>query len=168
MKLDLHYFFEPKHAKWIISIFVCMFSLLILIKLIWLIRLPSRLADLPKEIKPITQTKPDTTNYFLQSTLFGIYVPPDLSEAGVKKSMLDVTIVGILFAVPIEGSQVIIKASDGDEKTYLLGDTLPGGAVIKRITASGVLVERNGVLESLSLPKEDLTFEPIPKPLKDE
>ena len=51
---------------------------------------------------------------------------------------------------------------------YKIGDKIPGGAIIKRIMAGGVLAERNGALESLSLPKNDLTFEPVAKPLQEE
>ncbi|TAL61544.1 MAG: general secretion pathway protein GspC, partial [Legionella sp.] len=102
----------------------------------------------------------------LNASLFGIYMPNDLNS--VKKSMLDVTLVGILFANNLEDSQVIIKAANGDELNYKLGDSIPGDATIKKITANGVLVERNGILESLSLPKNALTFEPAAEPLEEE
>jgi general secretion pathway protein C len=100
--------------------------------------------------------------------LFGIYVPSDLNEGAVKKSMLNVTLVGILLADKDSESQVIIRSASGEEKTYKIGDKIPGDASVERIMAWGVLVEHNGTLESLSLPKNDLVFEPVPKPLKEE
>ncbi|MDI1351663.1 MAG: type II secretion system protein N, partial [bacterium] len=86
----------------------------------------------------------------------------------VKKSRLNLTLVGILLGDKMEDSQVIIRSADGEEQTYRIEDKIPGGALIKRIMAGGVLVERNGALESLSLPKNDLTFDPVPKPLIEE
>lgn len=169
MRLELHYFLVPKHAKWLIAIGASFFTLLILIEFAFLLSLPYNLSDSSKkDVKPEAPIKVDTTSYLLETAIFGVYVPNDLNVDTIKKSVLDVTLVGILLAKPLEDSQVIIKAANGEEKTYLLGDTIPGGAIIKRITAGSVLVERAGALESLSLPKDDLTFEPIPKPLKEE
>ncbi|KTD18582.1 general secretion pathway protein C [Legionella lansingensis] len=100
--------------------------------------------------------------------LFGAYVPTNLADAEIKQSMLDVEVVGILFSNKEENSQVIIRAGGGQEKIYMIGDTLPGGAVIKRISENGVVVLHNGVLESLSLPKNELLFDAPAKPLIEE
>ena len=100
--------------------------------------------------------------------LFGDYVPINLSEADIKQSMLDVELVGIMYSANEKESQVIIRAGGGEEKSYLIGDTLPGGAVIKRISEKGVVVLHNGALESLSLPKNELIFEAPAKPLIEE
>jgi general secretion pathway protein C len=169
MKFDIHYLFVPRYAKWIIITLVSLFSILILISLSSLI-LTS--LDTSKSIlqdkKLENNSKIDTTNYLLDSPLFGVYVPPEFNEESVKKSLLDVTLVGVLLSNQERKSQVIIRSAGGEEKTYAVGDSIPGGALIKRITSAGVLVERDGSLESLSLTKEDLTIEPVPKPLEGE
>ena len=97
---------------------------------------------------------------------FGDYVPKTLSDAGVKQSMLNLKIVGIMFAKNEKDSHVIIMTAAGKEETFKVGESLPGGAIIKRITADGVLIGHNGVLESLSLPKNVLIFEAPAKPLQ--
>ena len=79
--------------------------------------------------------------------------------------MLNVNLVGVLLGNTMDESQVIIQSANGEEQTYKIDDMIPGDAVIKKIMANGVLVERNGTLESLSLPKNDLTFEAVAKPL---
>lgn len=79
--------------------------------------------------------------------------------------MLNLEVVGIILATKEEDSKVIIRASDGTEAVYYIGDTLPGGALIKRITEEGILVMRNGELESLSFPRNELIFEPPAKAL---
>lgn len=105
-------------------------------------------------------------NAGLNVPLFGEYIPKQLSDVNIKRSMLNLHVVGILFSSKKSDSQVIIRASNGDEQAFKIGDTIPGGAVLKQITADGVLVKHDGVLESLSLPKNELIFDAPPKPLK--
>lgn len=102
----------------------------------------------------------------LNTPFFGDYVPKNLDDGDVKQSMLDLTVVGIMFADKEGASHVIIRMAGGREQTFGVGDSLPGGAIIKRITPEGVLIKRNGALESLSLPKNKLIFEAPAKPLK--
>ncbi|WP_298624054.1 type II secretion system protein N [uncultured Legionella sp.] len=169
MKFDIHHLVSPRYAKWIIISLISLFSVLILFEYTSLF-FPGNQQSSSSDIVINSQgeAKQDSFNAILNTSLFGVYVPDNLNEDSVKKSMLDVTLVGILLADDMEESQVIIRSSSGEEKTYKLDDKIPGGAVIKRIMAGGVLVERNGNLESLSLPKNDLTFEPVAKPLKEE
>ncbi len=112
-----------------------------------------------------TPTSPHALNKGLHMPFFGEHVPDNLHDANVKQSMLDLHVVGILFAKNEQNSQVIIRAAGGREQIYGVGDSLPGGVVIKRITPEGVLVGQNGSLESLSFPKNELIFEPPVKPL---
>lgn len=169
MKFDIHYLLSARYAKWIIMSLISLFSLLIIIEFAGILLPYSKTSvTSEKETVPLGGEKQDSFRDILNSSLFGVYVPNDLNEGSVKKSMLNVELVGILFADKIDESQVIIRSSSGEEKTYKIGDKIPGGAVIKRIMAGAVLVERDGNLESLSLPKNDLIFEPVAKPLKEE
>jgi general secretion pathway protein C len=104
-------------------------------------------------------------NRFLSSPFFGEYVPKNLNESDVKRSMLNLTVVGIMLSTHEDESKVIVRTANGQEKTYTVGDSLPGGATIKRITIDGALVIRNGELESLTLPKNELIFEAPAKPM---
>lgn len=115
-------------------------------------------------VNPST-VNPDKNHRGLTEPFFGKYIPKAIDDASVKESVLNVKVVGILFAIREEDSQVILKIASGREQTFSVGDTVPGGAVIKRITAQGVLFERNGALESLSLPKNELIFDAQAKPL---
>lgn len=102
------------------------------------------------------------------AALFGDYVPVNMADETIKQSMLDVDIVGIMYSTQPDDSQVLLRAAGGEEKSYRVGDTLPGGAVIKRIGKDGIVVLHNGTLESLSLPKNELRFEEPAKPLLEE
>ena len=99
----------------------------------------------------------------LNSPLFGEYIPESLNE--IQQSILNLQVVGIIFADNEQQSQVIIRLANEEEALFKVNDTLPGGAIIKKITKDGVLVLRNGMLESLSFPKNELTFEPPAKAL---
>jgi general secretion pathway protein C len=95
--------------------------------------------------------------------LFGTYVPRNVKDSDIKESMLNLEIVGILFSMNEKGSQVILRMASGQQMTYQVGDKVPGGAVIKRITHDGVLFERLGTLERLNLPKDTLRMEKAPR-----
>lgn len=113
------------------------------------------------------KAKQPSLNVSLNTAFFGDYVPKNLSDSDVKQSMLDLTVVGIMFSDNSEeASHVIIRSAGGRDQTFGIGDSLPGGVVIKRITSDGVLIGRNGSLERLSLQKNALTFEPPAKPLR--
>ena len=105
------------------------------------------------------------SNNGLNKPFFGKYVPKNMNDADVKQSMLNFKVVGIMLASPEENSQVILHMAGGRDQSFRVGDTLPGGAMIKRITVDGVFVERKGELESLSFPKNELIFEVQAKPL---
>lgn len=169
MRFDFQYLLSAKYAQWITIALIFLFSVLIIGELFSLRFSPVTVQAIPETPKnKVVATKEDSVKSILKASLFGVYVSNDLNEQSVKKSMLNVTIVGILFADKIEDSQVIIRSSNNEEKTYKIGDKIPGDAVIKRIMAEGVLVEREGNIESLTLLKNELIFEPVAQPLKEE
>lgn len=102
----------------------------------------------------------------LNMPLFGKFISKEDRKLPIKRTTLNVNLVGVLFSPQKQNSYVIIRTADRKELVFKMGDTIPGGAIIKKITTDGVLVERDGVLESLSLPKNELIFDAPPKPLK--
>ena len=97
---------------------------------------------------------------------FGDYVPKNIDAGGVRQSQLNLIVVGVISATDEKDSLVILQKPNGDELFFHVGDELPGGGVVKRITSKGVLVARDGELERLSLPQEELNFEAPAKPLE--
>jgi general secretion pathway protein C len=167
VKLDIQSFLSSKHAKWLIIALISLFCLLTVSeysKLIWSLSEPEPSPASEEQI--IVPTKKDSFDSLVRSSLFGVYVSNDLSGDNVKKSMLDITLVGILLGNTANDSQVIIRTANGEEKNYRVNDKIPGGVVLKRIMAGGILVEHNGSLERVTLQKEELKFEPAAKPLK--
>lgn len=101
----------------------------------------------------------------LNTPFFGEYVPDSLDDANIQQSMLNLKVVGIIYSEQEGHSAAIIRTPDEKELLFHVGDALPGGVIIKKITPEGVLVGREGGLERLSLPKDELQFEDQPKPL---
>ena len=169
MKLDIHYFLSSKHAKWLIISLIALFTVLTLVEYSKLF-LSSLHVEAPSTLNEtaISPTKKNSFDYIMNSSLFGVYVSNDLNGNNVKKSMLNITLVGILLGNTAEDSQVIIRSANGEEKNYKVSDKIPGGALIKRIMADGIIVEHDGSLESVSLPKNELIFEPVAKPLRND
>lgn len=168
MKLDMTYFLSSKYARWLIISLILVFSLLTLSEFIKLFGSVEE-QESSSNVQVVSPAPPKNSLEALsQSALFGVYVPNDLNSDNVKKSMLNIALVGILLGNTSESSQVIIRLADGEEKNFKVNDKIPGGALIKKIMADGILVEHNGSLESVSLPKSELIFEPVAKPLKNE
>lgn len=166
MKFDSSYFWSARYAKWIIFTMVAIFGLLIVFEIGSYFTFQNTINQPPPKTTQTTPTIQTEANiHQLGTTLFGKYVPQDLTSTEIKVSKLNIEVVGILFAKNEKESQVTIKTSNGEENTYSVGDTIPGDAVIKRIMPNGLLVEYNGAIESLSFPENRLSFEPVPKPL---
>ena len=151
------------------KVFCLSFALLLIWQLLsGVINLYSINARFSVQPRTIVIKRAESTEQNLKNALllpiFGEYVPNNLKDLEIKRSNLNLKLVGILFSKEEAHSQVIIKALGEREQTYKIGDTVPGGAVIKRITVDGLLLLRKGVLESLSLPKNELIFAP---PVKD-
>lgn len=165
MTLDIHSLWTDKSVKWIIRFFSALFLILIGFKIYSLLTFNDRVHQPVSSISPKIITKNTSEDKIINSSLFGDYVPTDLTTAEIKQSMLNVDIAGVLFADNVGNSQVIIRGAGGDEHNYRVGDTIPGGAVIKRIMVDGILVDYNNALERLNLQKNKLTFEPPAQPL---
>lgn len=112
--------------------------------------------------EPVRQAK---QHQALHVDFFGEYVPHALGDVGVERSKLNASIIGILYSSDENASQVLIEVPGHANKVFNLGDTIPGGAVIKRIAPEGILLMRGGLMESLSLPKNELNFAPPPQPM---
>ena len=57
-------------------------------------------------------------------------------------------------------SQALIAIAGGASKVYKIGDALPDGVKIYAIAADAVVLENDGRLEKLPLPREALVFKP--------
>ena len=110
-----------------------------------------------------TTTKTITLNLqALKSPLFGPYIE---TLNNVPESDLDIQLMGVLKSDKSGESSVLIQVNN-QEKILGVNDSLPGGTKLIRIYPSSILIERDGHLEKISLPKETLNLLPLSKPME--
>jgi hypothetical protein len=114
----------------------------------------------PAPLPPIPIKTKTATIVFLKTPLFGQDLSKELNHEDIKPSMLNIKIEGVIFSTNESESSAILKTEHDPAQTYHVGDTILG-AMIKQITPEGILLMRNGTLERLNLPKNELIFEPI-------
>lgn len=61
---------------------------------------------------------------------------------------------GVIATGDASSARAFIAEANGEERSYAIGATLPGGARLSAVHADRVLLERNGQFETLSLPLE--------------
>ncbi|MGK0673741.1 MAG: type II secretion system protein N [Halothiobacillaceae bacterium] len=82
---------------------------------------------------------------------------PQLSDGtSAQDTRLPLVLRGVLAGQGL----ALIAASGQPERVYRVGDSLPGGAILRAVLADHVLLERAGILERLALPKETLLSSP--------
>ncbi|MGH8372809.1 MAG: type II secretion system protein GspC [Gammaproteobacteria bacterium] len=133
-------------------------SILLLLSSAWLLaRLTWALLPSPRSAAPIyTQNQGKTPQAFdinklIDQHLFGAAGVQTASK-NAPETTLDLTLNGIASDAHQPVSRAIITAG-GKQQTYGVGAQLPGGAVIKDILPDQVLLNLNGHVESLRLPK---------------
>lgn len=93
--------------------------------------------------------------------------PQETSFEEAPKTNLQLYLRGVFLAEGSGRSIAIIADHSGQERAYRVGDELTGDATIKQIQPYRVLLERNGRIEALEFPKQELaqrgTVEPAPR-----
>lgn len=87
--------------------------------------------------------------------LFGQYAPQAPVSSDAPDTTLALTLHGIVAGKRVQDSRALIVVN-GDEQPYAVGAQLPGGALIRAIYPDRVMLERDGRVEALRLPKADL------------
>jgi general secretion pathway protein C len=92
-----------------------------------------------------------------QRHLFGVKsAGPTPSVDSLPETQLNLTLSGVVASGSVTGGGAIIAAPGGVEAFYTINAQLPGGAMLKEVHPDRVVLERNGRLETLRLPKEGL------------
>ena len=101
------------------------------------------------------QTQQNSFNKLTAANIFGVNekaAPP--KQTKVPETKLNLSLKGVLAANPmVRASAIIAKGKSGKEDIFSVGDKMPGGILIKEIHPEYVVLERNGLLETLKLQK---------------
>jgi len=88
--------------------------------------------------------------------LFGeapVEARPQGDVANAQQTSLPLVLVGIIAADDPKDGLAILGENAAGAKVYAVGDNVPGGAKLHQVLADKVIIDRNGVLESLMLPR---------------
>ena len=101
------------------------------------------------------QTQQNSFNNLTTANIFGVSdkaVPQ--KQLKVPETKLNLALKGVLAANPMSrASAIIAKGKSGKEEIFSVGDKMPGGILVKEIHPEYVVLERNGLLETLKLQK---------------
>jgi general secretion pathway protein C len=108
---------------------------------------------------PITQAgNTQTVNVaaIVDAHLFGtaaVEAKPEQNGANARQTSLPLVLVGIIAADDPHDGLAILGENAAGAKVYAVGDNVPGGAKLDSVLSDKVLINRNGQLESLMLPR---------------
>ncbi len=105
-----------------------------------------------------TAPKANNQQAFRQLTsanLFGIAGQTKTTKTiRAPETRLNLVLKGVFAAIPMDNASAIIaRGKKGKEDIYGIGDKLPGGVTIREIHPEHVILERQGQLETLRMPK---------------
>ena len=100
--------------------------------------------------------------------LFGVpgAAEPTGDASDAPETQLNLQLRGAIASEDERFAHAIIADGSGTEKVYFMKDSLPGGAVLQRVQADRVILNRGGVLEALLLPKETQGASGSPTPMQ--
>ncbi len=83
-----------------------------------------------------------------------IVVPLDAPTEELEETRLALTLKGTMAGTDNRLTAAIIADNRNEEKVYAIGDTIVSGATLHAVYRDQVVLNRNGTLEALKLPKE--------------
>lgn len=144
----------------IMSLLLIVACAYLLVQITWMIFVPEDEAVLQalhkKQAVVSKQVQQDNFRKLSAANLFGESDKAVVQKASkAPETKLNLTLRGVLAATPAElASAIIAQGKAGKEDIYSIGDKMSGGVLIKEIHPTYVVLERNGQLETLKLPKE--------------
>lgn len=115
---------------------------------------PSKVAPAP--IAPQSRSETVDVAAIAGAHLFGeapAAARPQADASTAQQTSLPLVLVGIIAADDPEDGLAILGESAAGAKVYAVGDNIPGGAKLHQVLADKVIIDRNGVLETLMLPR---------------
>ena len=144
-------------APTLASVFSVLLLAWLLAELTWSL-IPQHAQEMATGPAPIANVRTVDAARVADRHLFGI-----AGVQGNAGNAPDTTLARILHGI-VSGKRAsdsrALVVVNGDEEPYAIGAQLPGGAVIRAIYVDRVLLERDGRLEALRLPKSDSAGSP--------
>src|SRR5215831_5629206 len=86
--------------------------------------------------------------------LFGAAAPPKQDGANAPQTSIPLVLTGTIAGNDPQNGLAILGQTAQTAKVYAVGDNVPGGAKLHSVYSDRVVIDRNGQLESLTLPHQ--------------
>jgi general secretion pathway protein C len=99
--------------------------------------------------------------------LFGAAKPVAVASAeNAAPTNIPLVLTGIIAASDPKNGLAIIGENASNAKVFAVGDTVPGGVKLHSVLSDKVLLDRNGTIESLALPRQSQGVAMAPPPVQ--
>ena len=148
----------PRVATWVLAILLGVQAALIVTDLTGSVRTSSSPAGTSASVRPATQRRINVAA-IANSHLFGTAASgaSAANAANAPQTSMPLVLTGIIAGDDPSTGVAIIGESASSAKVYGVGDNVPGGAKVHSVYSDRVLLDRNGTLESLALPRQFAT-----------
>ncbi len=143
----------PRIATWILAFALAVQAAIIVTNLAGSSH-PPKVAPVP--VSQPTRSQTVDVAAITSAHLFGdppLAAKPAQDAANAPQSNLPLVLVGIIAADDPQDGLAILGENAAGAKVYAVGDNIPGGAKLHQVLSDKVVIDRNGVLESLMLPR---------------
>jgi general secretion pathway protein C len=107
---------------------------------------------------PAARTPPPTHAFDLAAItnahLFGAAPPPKQDGANAPQTSIPLVLTGTIAGNDPQNGLAILGQTAQATKVYAVGDNVPGGAKLHSVYSDRVVIDRDGQLESLALPRQ--------------
>ncbi|HKT73496.1 MAG TPA: type II secretion system protein GspC [Steroidobacteraceae bacterium] len=144
----------PRMATWVLAVALSVQAAVIVTDLAGAGRGPKGPAGPPQ---PPPQTHSVNVAAITNAHVFGtapVAAATGQDAANAPRTSMPLVLTGIIAADDPENGLAIIGESATAVKVYAVGDNLPGGAKVHSVFGDRVVIDRNGTLESLVLPRQ--------------
>ena len=142
----------PRIATWVLAFALAVQAAVIVTNLAGSRRAPK--AAPPPAMQPRSQGVDVAA--IVEAHLFGFtpVTQPAQDAANAQQTSLPLVLVGIIADDDPENGLAILGQNAQGAKVYAVGDNIPGGAKLSKVFTDKVIIDRNGTLESLMLPRQ--------------
>jgi general secretion pathway protein C len=98
--------------------------------------------------------------------LFGTPKVVNANAADAPRTSVPLVLTGIIAASDPQNGLAILGENASSAKVYAVGDMLPGGVKLHSVLSDRVILDRNGSLESLTLPRQSTSVAMAPPPVQ--
>ena len=111
---------------------------------------------IPTPPAALTASRLEPISKISQWHMFGEY---NDSLANLPQTQLQLTLQGVMLSLDKGSpSYAIISSPSKPAKAYKVGDTIPGDATLEKILKNEIVINYQGIMQSLKLPVPKLTF----------